>query len=147
MDRSPSPDRSSDCQSITVPARHSRRSVCHAVTVATLPLLAGCSEITDLFGGNPGEVTVFNNTESSLTATINVTKTESEETVLSETVDINASEAAKFNDVFDAATRYRFEAAIDDERSESYEWELPSTDHYLYITFHSDSIEFEENEP
>lgn len=110
-------------------------------------MLAGCSEVADYLGGNPGEVTVFNNTDSSLTATIDVTKIESDETVLAETTDISASEAAKFDDVFDAATRYRFEAETDDERSDSYEWDLPSTDHYLYITIHSDSIEFEENEP
>lgn len=117
------------------------------VAVSALPLVAGCSEITGYLDGNPGEVTVFNNTESSLTATITVTEVESEETVLSETTDISASEAAKFNDVFGAATRYRFQAETEDGQSDSYEWELPSTDHYLYVTINSDSIEFEENEP
>lgn len=145
MGRNPSPNRFSDGQSTPVPAQHPRRSVCRAVVVSSLPLLAGCSEIASYLGGDPGEVTVFNNTDASLTATITVTDIESEETVLAETTDIAASEAAKFNDVFDAATRYRFEAETEDGLSDSYEWDLPSTDHYLYITINSSSIEFEEN--
>lgn len=147
MGRNPSINQSSDCQPSTAPAQHPRRSICRMIAVSALPLVAGCSEIAGYLDGNPGEVTVFNNTESSLTATIMVTEVESEETVLSETTDISASEAAKFNDVFGAATRYRFEAETEDGHSDSYEWELPSTDHYLYVTINSDSIEFEENEP
>lgn len=126
---------------------YSRRSVFRAVTVTSLPFLAGCSDFTEFLGGNPGEVTVFNNTDSSLTATVTITDISTEETVLSETADIDSSEAAKFNDVFASATRYRFEAETADGLSSSYEWELPSTDHFLYITINSDDIEFEENEP
>lgn len=61
--------------------------------------------------------------------------------------DIAASEATKYNDVFESASRYRFEVETADGLSASYEWDLPSTDHYLYITIHLDSIEFEENNP
>ncbi|MDF9748239.1 hypothetical protein [Natrinema salsiterrestre] len=112
-----------------------------------LPLTAGCSALSGLFGGNPGEVTVFNNTDSTITVTTTVTNLTEETEPLSDTTDIAASEATKYNDVFESATQYRFEAETEDGLSESYEWNLPSPDHYLYITVHPDSIEFEENGP
>lgn len=62
-------------------------------------------------------------------------------------MDIEASQARKFNDIFGSATGYRFEIETADGLSESHEWDLPSTNHFLYITIRSDSIEFEENSP
>lgn len=147
MGQIPSKNRIADTDLSDDSESYSRRSICRAATVSALPFIAGCSDITGFLNGNPGEVTVFNDTGSELTASITVTKIAEEETVLSETADISASEAAKFNDVFDAATQYRFEAETDDGQSDSYEWDLPSTDHYLYITINSGGIEFEENSP
>jgi len=140
-DDQPTDTRSDSAQTV------SRRTICCGVAVIGLPLTAGCSALSGFPGGNPGEVTVFNNTDSTITVTTTVTNLEAETEALSDTTDIAASEAAKYNDVFESATRYRFEAETEDGLSESYEWDLPSTDHYLYITIHTDSIEFEENGP
>lgn len=147
MGRNPSKVHPTESRLSSNPTPYSRRSVFRAITATSLPFLAGCSDFTEFLGGNPGEVTVFNNTESTLTATVTVTDIPAAETVLSETVDIDASAAAKFDDVFTSATQYRFEVETADGLSSSYEWELPSTDHFLYITINSDDIEFEENEP
>lgn len=125
----------------------SRRSICCGVAVMALPLTAGCSALSGFLGGNPGEVTIFNDTNSEITATITVTDLSEETKILSDTSDISSSEATKYNDVFESATQYRFEAETADGIADSYEWDLPSTDHYLYITIGPDSIEFEENEP
>lgn len=126
---------------------YSRRSICRGVAVMALPLTAGCSSLSDLLGGNPGEVTVFNKTDSPLTATITVTKLSDGTTALSETTDIESSQAAKFNDIFTSATEYQFEIETASGLSNSYEWNLPSTEHYLSVIIHPDSIEFRENEP
>lgn len=139
-----SSDRSADAHSRNPSAAYSRRSICRGIAVMALPLTAGCSNI---LGGNPGEVTVFNDTGSTVSATVTVTNVSEETTALSETTEIESSQASKFNDVFDSATQYRFEVETEDGLSGSHEWDLPSTDHYLYVTIHSDSIEFEENEP
>lgn len=90
---------------------------------------------------------MFNDTGSTVSATVTVTNVSEETTALSETTEIESSQASKFNGVFDSATQYRFEVETEDGLSGSHEWDLPSTDHYLYVTIHSDSIEFEENEP
>lgn len=129
------------------PTTVSRRSICRGIAAMVLPLTAGCSTLSDFLDGNPGEITVFNNTDSTITATTTVTNLEKETEILSETADIAASEATKYNDVFESATQYRFETETSEGLSDSYEWDLPSTDHYLYITVESDLIEFEENEP
>lgn len=145
MGHRPLRDRAADDRSPRISA--SRRSLCRSVAVLGLPLTAGCSTISSFLGGDPGEVTVFNDTDSSVTATITVTNLSTETTSLSETTDIEASQAAKFDGVFESATTYRFEIETGDGASDSYEWDLPSTDHYLYVTIRSETIDFEENEP
>lgn len=147
MARASPSDRSADAHENrhTVPV--SRRSICRGVAVMGLPLTAGCSAISGALGGDPGEVTVFNDTDSAVTVTVTVTNPGEETEVLAETADIDASAAAKYDDVFESATRYRFAVETASGLSDSYEWKLPSTDHYLYITITPDAIEFEENEP
>lgn len=147
MARNPSGERPSNARLHEAPVPYSRRSICRGAAVVALPLTAGCSSLSGLFGGNPGEVTVFNRTDSALTVTITVTRLPDETTVLSETTDIESSQAAKFNDVFDSPAQYRFEVETADGPSNSHEWNLPSTDHYLSVVVHPDSIEFRENEP
>ncbi|MFC6727903.1 hypothetical protein ACFQDG_04525 [Natronoarchaeum mannanilyticum] len=147
MARASPSDRSEDANEDRLTATVSRRSIGRAVAAMGLPLTAGCSAITGALGGDPGEVTVFNDTDSSVTATVTVTNIGAEDEVLADTADIDAAAAAKYDDVFESATRYRFAVETTSGLSDSYEWELPSTDHYLYITISGDSIEFEENEP
>jgi len=140
-------DRSADAHEDRPTVFVSRRSICRGIAVMGLPLTAGCSAMSGVLGGDPGEVTVFNDTDSAVTATVTVTNRSEETEVLAETADINATAAAKYDDVFGSATRYRFAVETASGLSNSYEWDLPSTDHYLYITITSNSIEFEENEP
>lgn len=47
----------------------SRRGICRGIAVTALPLTAGYSALS----GDPGEVTVFNNTGSMITVTTTVT--------------------------------------------------------------------------
>lgn len=92
-------------------------------------------------------MTVFNDTDARITATLTVSNLAAETTELAETTDIESSQAAKYDDIFESATEYRFEIETADGLADSYEWDLPATDHYLYITVNPDSVDFEENEP
>lgn len=124
--------------------RLSRRAMLGTVAAAT-PLLAGCSTVSDLLGGRPGDVTVFNKTDASVTATVRVTR--NGETLVSDTVDIAASQSEKFEDLFSSTARYRCSVETGADVSNSHEWSLPSTDHYLFAIIHADSVEFRENGP
>lgn len=134
-------------ESLAQSVSFSRRELLQGGALSVVPFKAGCSELVRTLSGDPGEITVFNDTGSTVSATVSVTDLRDQTTVLSETMDIEASQARKFNDIFGSATGYRFEIETADGLSESHEWDLPSTNHFLYITIRSDSIEFEENSP
>lgn len=51
----------------------SRRGICRGIAVTALPLTASCSALSGFLSGDPGEVTVFNNTGSMITVTTTVT--------------------------------------------------------------------------
>ena len=129
------------------PATYSRRSIFRRITVLALSLGAGCTSLADLLDGEPGEITVFNNTDSNVQVTIEVADRADGRVALAETTTIESSDAVRFNDVFEAAARYRFAVETDHGVADAYEWALPSTDHYLYVIIRSDAIEFEEMGP
>lgn len=143
----PGGDRSDDGRASRARSTTTRRSVCRGIAVTALPITAGCSSLSEVLGGAPGDVTVFNDTDSAVSATVAVTELPNETTALSETTDIGPSQASKFDDVFESPTRYRFDVETADGRSDNYEWDLPSVEHYLYVTIRPSAIEFEENDP
>lgn len=73
MGQTPSKNRNADTGLSSVSESCSRRPICRAATVTALPFIAGCSDIAGFLDGNLGEVTVFNDTGSELTASITVT--------------------------------------------------------------------------
>ena len=121
-----------------------RRTAMGGSATVALSLLTGC---TGIFGGNPGDITVFNKTDKKRTAIVSVSKQSSKKEVLSETTKIKPSKSTKFNDVFQSASKYSFSIETESGLSKTHEWKIPSTDHYLYAIIKQNSITFKQKSP
>lgn len=140
------PPRQDDCASGPTDAIRSRRTVLRSVAAGGITLSAGCSTLSDLLGGTPGDVTVFNDTDASVTVTVDVRDLDESTTALSETADVEASGAVRFEDVYEGPRDYRFDVETAHGLAGTHEWALPSTDHYLSVTVRDGSLEFEEKQ-
>ena len=119
-----------------------RRHALHTVTLLLGTLLSGCSLLgeTDI-----PDIAVKNDTEATQTVTIEVTHTETQESVLAETLDLPSTERTTFDNPITESGTYQVDVAVQDGPSNSYQWDLPNNDEALQlsISITPDSIAFQ----
>ena len=95
-----------------------RRSV---LAIGLLSLSAGC------FGSGGQTIRVTNFREEPVTVNVTVVKTDTDETVLDERIDLTSSgegDTVTYENVVQGGHRYQVTASTDDGVTSSYEWEV-----------------------
>ena len=125
----------------------SRRSLCRGAAVGALSLLAGCSGIMEGLSGSQPDLVVFNKQDTDITASIEVSNRSTEETVLSDSAEINSGSAAEFPDVLPSSGEFTMTVETTDGLASTHEWSISSEDQSMQVRVRSNSIEFDQLSP
>lgn len=128
-------------------ANYSRRTVLRSAPVFALGALSGCSAISEMVGGSPPDVVVFNRTDNSRTTSIEVSNRGNGETVLSDTTDIGSGSAAEYPDALATSGDYAMTVETNGGLSADHEWNVSSEDQSMQVQINTDSISFEQLSP
>jgi len=97
--------------------------------------------------GSQPDLVVFNKQNTGITASIEVSNRSTEETVLSDSAEINSGSAAEFPDALPSSGKFTMTVETTDGLASTHEWSISSENQSMQVRVRSNSIEFDQLSP